>query len=267
MEAEVVATTLELKRRRFDDLCKRLRPRLRAWACRMTDSQEVDDIVQQALISAWAVHDRLNWSSTDSEVFAWLRKFVTYSAREQRRSSSRRRSREAPPDSVPLPDDYLQLSVPDTTAAKQELDLLESRELVRLLRGAKFTGRQRECVIAWASGESQHAIARRLNLRSATVWQHIEAAVFRMRQLDCDASYMARAAYFQEQGRRGYTAPEPVGARIARERLALLAHHDAVVNARCRRRRYRCERVVRDHGNPHCQPKVAGSRGSATGQK
>ncbi len=264
MEIGVVPVVDAVQESLFDGACSRLRSRLKAIAARSVGGQEADDVVQQALLCAWAVRNRLNWNAPDDEILAWLGKFVIFTAREQVRTSSRRRSREAVPDTVPLPDDYLQLNVPDTTSAGNELFLLERLELVRLLRGARLTGRQRECVCSWANGESQHAIARRLNLRSATVWQHIEAAVLRMRQMDRDASYTAKALYFQDQGRRGYAAPEPVGARLAREQLAQMAHHDSIVTARCRRRRYRIgvtqSQPVRLNGGP----KVAGSRRFAT---
>ncbi len=267
MENEVVPNVAELERRAFDDVCKRLRPRLKAQACRLVGLQEADDVVQQALLTAWSVRMRINLNSTDGEMFAWLSKFITFTAREQRRIAARRRGREAPTDTVPIPDDFLQLYVPDTATARQELYLIQRRELLRLLCRVNLTNRQRDCVRSWASGESQHAIAARLHLRSATVWQHIGAAIDKMQQLERDTAYTARTAYFHEQGRRGYTAPEPIGARLAREQLAKMAHHDSLVAARCRRRRIRWSRSQDAISNVPTKTIKACSKESATDRK
>ncbi len=212
----------------FDSAIAPLYPYLRSYAALRVGVQDAPDMVQQALIAAWLVRERFDARRPSAELLLWLKRFVDHMCREHLRKLNRTQARQVETEGC---EHTLPLEELPELRAEQTPDVeLYRNELRRLLCITPLTSRQRLCLLAWLNGDTQQQIAARLGIRGATVWEHIGAAVERLKKNAVCPRIEAQEAFCEDGNRSLYHAPEPAGARITRDRVRRQGRQEAKIH-------------------------------------
>ncbi|CEK19827.1 RNA polymerase sigma factor, sigma-70 family [Chthonomonas calidirosea] len=205
----------------FDRALQPLYRPLCRYAARRVGTQDAEDVVQEALLAAWNARDDRDVIPPPSEFLAWLRRFVDYACASYLRRrflhpvETLTEAQEQTIEQRPAP--------PPLT----ELLLRYRQELYRLLQTVPLTQRQHFCLSAWLNGQSQFQIAATLRVDPKTVWEHLDAATRKLSRAAKTEQIAILEVYYAEVHRPIYQAPETVGARLAREKLAAYTPHSS----------------------------------------
>lgn len=219
--------------RQFDRAIRILYPALLRCAAQRVGEQSAPDVVQRALISAWGAIDRFDSRKPKAELHAWLRRFVEHLSGEHIRCSARHQMMDVEISTMPEGERDLMWAEEPTD---EDFAMAKRLELKGLIARTKLTCRQYECLHGWLGGATQQEIAARLHIRSATVWEHIGAAIVRLKRTEQSEAYQATEAFYEEMHQSVYVAPQTVGARLAAEQLKELGNREREISARLRRR-------------------------------
>lgn len=198
----------------FDRALKPLYRPLCRYAAKRVGTQDAEDVVQEALLAAWNARDDRDVVPPAAEFLAWLRRFVDYACADHLR---RRFLHPVETLSETQANAIEQRPAPPPLA---ELLLGYRQELYRLLQTVPLTQRQHFCLSAWLDGKSQFQIAAILRVDPKTVWEHLDAATRKLSRAMKAEHIAILEVYYAEVHRPIYQAPETVGARLAREKLA-----------------------------------------------